>query len=251
MLYYTKKNYESELMRVFCLWLNGKKISNPSDIRNNYDSEALRGYYLGGSLSKWLEMAGDSEKARLVEKVKPNGNIDRQLAVIFGLVREDKPVRKTEKKPKLPEGNGSFNSHLLPASFSFGSFTGSFVSGSFALGSFNSLLLSTSFSFGSFRVGSFTLGSFRLNNNNNNNGGSFSVFGGSYAVFAGSFSIGAGSFNSGSFNGSFGAVAQPKNPKAQTAFVKSEKKPLTPEQKITINLSSEPLNRFGYGIHLV
>ncbi len=225
-------------MRVFCLWLNGRKVNNPSDIRNNYDSEALRGYYLGGSLSRWLEASGDSQKARLVEKINPDGDIDRQLAEIFGLIKRDKPVKKA-KAPLLPvRANGSFSL----GSFSLGSFSlGSFSLGSFSLGSF---------SLGSFSLGSFSLGSFRLsNNNNNNNGGSFRLFGGSYSAFAGSFSL--GSFGAGSFTiGSFGAVPC-FSVKKSTVKPEIKAKKLTAEEKIVINLSSEPLNRFGYGIHLI
>lgn len=208
---------ESELMRVFCLWLNGRKIKNPSDIRNNYDSEALRGYYLGGSLSRWLEASGDSNKARLVDKVNPDGDIDRQLAEIFGLIKRDKPLKRAKNAVHAVATSSSFNL------------------GSFAISSFN---------LGSFAISSFNLGSFRLSNNNNNNNGSFSVFGGSFSLFAGSFSL--GSFGGGSFGAVSRACVKRSEPEK-----KAEGKKLTAEEKIVINLSSEPLNRFGYGIHLI
>ncbi|MDR2558992.1 MAG: hypothetical protein LBC86_05550 [Oscillospiraceae bacterium] len=56
-----------------CLWLNGVKVWNTRDIKNNFDPASLRGYYLGGSLLRWLRANGGEEEA---EKLEETGNIE-------------------------------------------------------------------------------------------------------------------------------------------------------------------------------
>ena len=114
-----------------CLWLNRKKISNAAEIIDNFDLAAVRGYFLGGSLSEWLREHG--------------GTV---YAYRFSLWEWEWEWRFA--------GRGSFRGSfgLLGSLGSLGSF-GSyrFGSGSYLLGSFGS------FPWGSFS-GSFGAGSF-------------------------------------------------------------------------------------------
>lgn len=221
---------------MFCLWLNGRKISNSADIVTNYDSEALRGYFLGGILVRWLKMAGDNAAAEKVASIDINGDIDAALAIAFGLI--DKPLKTfqpvTAESPAITEPTfalqNSFNMQQPTAS----SFTAATSFTAPIPISFTAASLS---SFGALASTSFSTA---LST-------SFSTFGGS---FTGSFAMST-SFSdvySSFISGSFRAAVQQIEP-VKTAV--QEEKALTPQQKVLINLSSEPLNRFGYGIHLL
>ena len=220
----------------FCLWLCGNKISKASEIKKNFDLPALKGYLLGGILIKWLEENGGKTAAQKLKKIDLNGNVEAQLEKIFGV----KDNRTIDYAPRFTQSfTYSFSKAVntygvssFPSSYSYeyeyeyqkGSFpVGSFSVGSFEIGSFSA----SSFEIGSFRLGSFGVGSFNI--------GSFNM---------GSFST--GSFSVGSFTaGSFTAAAD-----GQYTFTKTQ---LTEEEyKETIFvLSTYPLNRYGYGIHLI
>lgn len=245
---------------MYCLWLDGKKVKTVEQLRENYHLPSLCGYLLGGSLSRWLEAAGDPVLAEKVRQIDLSSDYEAALAELFG--------SKPELPLFVPEKEAPCCAPSMPCSFSAnGSFeylAGSFVpSGSFALAEL-----------GSFSPSSFFFGSFSANNNNNNNNagsfstGSFSV--GSYSL--GSFALGSytggsfglTSFASGSFNltsfagGSFGfavpaadGLSSEKEEAPVRKLSDEEIKKLSPEEKVIVNLSSEPLNRYGYGIHLV
>jgi len=51
-----------------CLWLNGEKIRYADDIYASFDPASLRGYFLGGSLVRWLKANGGEKEALLLEK---------------------------------------------------------------------------------------------------------------------------------------------------------------------------------------
>lgn len=240
------------------LWLDNCRIFNIRQLREHFDTPVLVGYYLGGGLERWLSDAGENAVLERVREIDRNGDIGEQLRWAFGV----NPVEK-ENGPKviLPDYprsvrlaltatktgvscNGSFvggsfrssfvagNSFRAGSSFSAeSSFTagGSFrtaLSGSFVSGSFKGY----SFGKGSWRGGSFTMGSFRT--------GSFS--GSSFRLvktsFSGSFS---GSFRQSGSGGSFRFYF------GDTELTREEYK------RTKINLSSCPLNAYGYGIHRI
>lgn len=149
--------------------------------------------------------------------------------------------------------SSSFNQLLTSfeqRSFSFETFelTGSFLSSSFNLGSFGEYeyeyeyeyessftnLLTGSFSTGSFVSGSFNLSSFDLD-------------------------TAPESFNSASLLRQVNAAEKAENNEKNIAPTKKTEKiflpkapdDLPPEEKIKQNIRSCPLNRFGYGIHLI
>lgn len=220
----------------FCLWLNGNKISKASEIKKNFDLPALKGYFLGGILIKWLEENGGKTIAQKLKKIDLNGNVEAQLEKVFG-------VKDTRPLDYAPRYTGSFTYSFSKAVSTYGisSFPSSYsyeyeyeyTKSSFPMGSFPvSSFEIGSFSTGSFEISSFGVGSFET--------GSFSL--GSFGI--GSFSI--GSFNIGSFStGSFAAA-----PDGQYTFTKAQ---LTEEEyrETIFVLSTYPLNRYGYGIHLI
>lgn len=212
---------------MYCLWLNGKRITDAGDIPSNYDSGALCGYFLGGSLGKWLRAVGANVLAERVDGIDANGDAEAQLAVIFG---------QTQPEEFIPQIAVNADNKRTEAGSSFAS--GSFSAGSFTLpgeknifGSFGSITVANA-TVGSFAfLGSFTFGSFN----------SFGSFG------FGSFT--AGSFSSGSFtqpdftaNGGY---------PLSSFHYKQKDAELSAQEKFRANLSSCPLNRFGYGIHLI
>lgn len=260
---------------MYCLWLNGKKVYDLQQLKASYDAEAVALYCLGGGLSRWLRDCGESEAAEKVEQIDLSQSIPAQLAAIFGV---DPP--KTEEQPYRPAKasaapisapNGSFalpssltpDAPLSPSSFGSSFDTSSFNTSSFTFSNMTTSFLTTSFfttSFGyeheyEYESGSFTASSFSLY---------LSSFFTETAFLTGSFSL--GSFTLGSFSteyasfpisGSFSPILSSFSPKSAEAASTTpapapEKEPsLTPQQKFELNLSSNPLNRYGYGIHLI
>ena len=216
---------------MYCLWLDRKRVENLTQLRENFHLQSLCGYLLGGSLGAWLEAAGEPQFAEKVKSIDLEGDYEKALTDLFG------------RKEVLPPFEADFGGGFVPFA----------RAGSFAPGS------SFASSFGSFTAGSFYTGSFSANNNNNNNGGSYSL--GSFFFQTGSYSLGSfytavssGSFFAGSYSlGSFagGSFALPTGSFAPGSFSSDAYSRLSPMEKIAVNISSEPLNRFGYGIHLV
>lgn len=232
-----------------CLWINGKKISDLKGIRENFNITDIRGYYLGGRLADWLYCHDGEYEARLVEAIPKGTNPDKMLHDIFcnSYKRPDYHVgRKDAAKAFIfaCSYGGSYARALGSAKL------GSMNLGSMNLGSMNlgsAKMLLTSFvttsakaiigsarrtSFGSgrhehefeFKIGSFLKTSFAL--------GSFNL--GSFIL--GSFA--AGSFAGGSYKGAdlVGGEdgGEPFDKAAALAY-----------------FTSEPLNMYGYGIHLI
>ena len=210
----------------FCLWLCGNKISKASEIKKNFDLPALKGYLLGGILIKWLEENGGKTAAQKLKKINLNGNVEAQLEKVFG-VKDTRPLDYAPRYTQsftysFSKAVNTYGISTFPSSYSY-EYEYEYQKGSFPIGSF---------SVGSFEIGSFSTGSFEI--------GSFGI--GSFET--GSFSL--GSFGVGSFTaGSFTAA-----PDGQYTFTKTQ---LTEEEyKETIFvLSTYPLNRYGYGIHLI
>lgn len=228
---------------MYCLWLGGKKVQTVEQLRENFHLQHLCGYLLGGSLARWLEAAGDPHSAEKVRNIDLDGDYEEQLLIIFG---------KKQQLPLFVPDNGAVSAATVSPCFFKGE-AGSFTAG----GSFSAENSSFSVNAGSFAPTSGFWGSFKGNNNNNNNGGSFktgSYAFGSYLYAFGSFkwgSFSAGSFGLSSFTGSFSAGSFSLDASDLASFSFDKYQQLAPEKKVMINLSSEPLNRYGYGIHLI
>lgn len=260
---------------MYCLWLNGKKISTLDELKKNYEPSGVEMYFLGGSLTRWLELCGETEIAEKIKNLDPFGDIKYELAKIFGYdlpqkIEKNKtsiPLtdfknqnRDTEKQSKkdipvfssfyhdIP--NNSFSGKadsffesssykLMPSSLNYSSF---FSKTFFSSGSYN--FLSTSFS-----VSSFHEFEFEFKANSSFSAGSF-----------GSFLTGSESFVCASFlPGSFKCQNNTDKKEFKDEIIiegkkecnTNEEKPMSDEEKIRLNLSACPLNRFGYGIHLI
>ncbi|MDE7281182.1 MAG: hypothetical protein K2N36_05530 [Ruminiclostridium sp.] len=309
---------------MFDLLFDGKKISSYQQLTDNFDFEAVKLYCLGGSLSSWLDNCGESEIAEKVREIDLYGDIDAQLADIFG---QPAPIRVDIQKAQavnnaknalssfvtgitpfsyaLAANNGSFLAQAEYSSFAPGSFalnSGSFSNGSFGnligsygynISSFEQVTGSFGFSTGSFRIGSWSheyeseyeLGSFRrfsasFNFEQSSFFKALNSFGWETASFSyetTSYSLYNTSFNTGSFNnnlnlnlssfslssfspssfemssfqaGSFGETHIINKNKTEEKLIEVPDTK-TPEEKICENLTYSPLNRYGYGIHLI
>ena len=208
-------------MKNCCLWIGGEKVSDLEGIKKNFCITDVKGYYLGGRLADWLRAHGAEREAQLVEAIDKNGEVDTALEDIF----KDKPAEdkftayqfNNVTPPFLANGNGA---GLSPnGSFGYGSLYGSFGS----------------FTAGSFKVGSFRVGSYRHSHEYE-----YEFQSGSYKKTSfTSTSFGYGSFNLSSFI--FGSFSYEDL---------CEGGSFTPAA-LMLFFSSEPLNRFGYGIHLI
>ncbi len=294
------------------LWLNGQKVYNIRQLRENFDTALLTGYFLGGSLMKWLSDIGEADILKRLSCIDTSGNVGEQLEFAFGVVPDKNPeptapvvtitAEITDTAPnsgtlEIPIYTGSFYGTVSSyyglaeslsdtvssfaaivgnavASQVRSSFTGFDTSSYSAFVTGQALNISSSFSFGSgssfsalfaenlFKfgiVGSFTGSSFSF--------GSFGYLFGKYSQFtAGSFTLG-GSYAFGSFllsmfrymrlSGSFGSFGSFGNIDmffGEGSFRYSAAGiTITAEEyhRTLINLSSCPLNAYGYGINLI
>ena len=230
-----------------CLWLNRKKISSAAEIIDNFDLAAIRGYFLGGSLSEWLREHNGDVYADVIDTLDPsdemlNDRLARAFGITPGAVQE---VFCGSSGANPAQNGGSFTGSFPAGSGMAGSWSGSFFSGSFGYGSYqgfsgsgSSFGLSGSYRFSLWewewewrfgRRGSFSLGSF-----------------GSYLFGAGSYFFGSlGSFQPGSFPGLSGSF---------TAGSYGSGEFITADEYDRIMyecLRKCPLNCYGYGIHII
>lgn len=254
----------------YALWLNRHKIRTASEISDYPDIASLRGYFLAGTLVKWLYEHDGEHLAKKLEKLSHGDpDLNNKLSEIFGAGSSECKSFGSGQHEQTHTGSSSF----LPESFhgSFPAASGSYNTGSFgsysyaAISSFGSFLRTWEFSSGSFLFGSYIFGSgmhewewewlYNLYKS-----GSFTL--GSFTSFhewewewlfrvmrSGSFA--GGSFVSGSFfrllslgswhSGSFGSLAAPMPVFSET---------LDEYDRIMLEtLMKCPLDRFGYGIH--
>ncbi len=297
------------------LWLNGRKVRNIRELRDNFDTEVLIGYFLGGSLMKWLSDIGEYSIIKRLSEIDMNSDIGVQLQYAFGVrdnnyvsdpAREYRNIEVTVSadpavKAGLAEvgictgsfyGNiGSFfgnicsftNAFMLSFSGSVGAVS-SFYGGQTAIGFISGNLPGSGINMGSYAAlvsgqalnvssgsrftaffnsffragfsaygsGSLYIGSYNIS--------SFNTFFGKYGsykgFYAGSFGLSilsgltAGSGISGS-GGNFGQIggffAEDSIYRSADGIV------ITAEEyhRTLINLSSCPLNAYGYGINLI
>lgn len=268
---------------MYSLWIGGKKIYSLEQLKDNFDLTSVELYYCGGGLARWLRLCGEADIADKIEKIDTSFDISEQLAEIFG---QPKPIKKTQSNssadvsaPKEPVeasssfsfevpkqensfriggGLNSFSPELIPfssfemsSSFGGSSFTWTlFYTGSGASFSLEAAsLLTTSFNFFST---SFMTSSFHQYEYEFETGGSFSGLGsfklGSFSFASGSFTSSAGSFNTTELEpeacGSDRLISESVNNKAEAPLP-------SPREKILQNFLACPLNRFGYGLHLI
>lgn len=234
----------------WCLYLGKERVYHVRALRQHFDTALVSGYLLGGMLERWLADAGEDEILSRVRAIDYAADVGEQLEHIFGVrpdrrtrlpacllkKRASEPISSFVRAGFVPNGSfsgGSYRSGSFsggsyrPGSFRVGSFrAGSFRLGSYRLGSFRHEF-EFEFARGSFRSGSFRRGSFRLTG-----------FGKSGSYRVGSFR--AGSFRGGSYRlGSFRFYA------GNAEITENE------YHRTLINLSSCPLNEYGYGIHLI
>lgn len=226
----------------WCLWLGDKRIYNIRQLRENFDTPVIIGYYLGGGLERWLNDADETAVLEKVREIDRSSDIGTQLEFIFGV----RPERKETAKPQYEEIEKAQEYHEIAESVKLalaavsGDYS-SFASGSFMLSSFRSAF-EWEFEKGSFRMGSFRRASFTA-------GGSFRLV--KYSFGTGSFSVGSfkiGSFRAGSgFMGSF----RPSSMGSFRFYMGNAEITHEEYKRTKINLSSCPLNAYGYGIHRI
>ncbi len=263
------------------IWLNRRKVFSADEISANFDIAAIRGYFLGGSLIKWLNAHGGEEYARALAELSPaDPALNDRLAEIFTHKKCNAPVHRADEQLirtiDLLKGGVSVTSSAQGV---YGSSTGS----SFALGfgSFN--YGSFGFNFGSYRIGSFEAGSFSRGSFSRTwewewewrfgsfRGGSFRYATGSGAYALGSYrgayssfgynygSFGFGGFAGGSFrrqglgsfpfDTSYGMSGSYRGVQLHGSFRQISSDEYDEIMYRTLNMC--PLNRFGYGIHLI
>lgn len=223
-----------------CLWLNRKKISSAAEIIDNFDLAAIRGYFLGGSLSEWLREHNGGVYADVIDTLDPsdemlNDRLARAFGITPGAVQE---VFCGSSGANPAQNCSSFAGSLAAGSGMAGSYGGSGVAANYSYGSFGSYAGYGSYRFSLWewewewrfgRRGSFSLGSF-----------------GSYLFGAGSYSFGSfGSFRSGSFSGLSGSYTAGSY--GSGGFVTADEY----DRIMYECLRKFPLNCYGYGIHII
>lgn len=235
------------------LWLNRKKVYSAAEIPLNLDVAALRGYFLAGTLVKWLRANGGKQYADALEKIPTDSNgLNEAIAGIFSHGSAS-PLAGGKVGSAFDTCAENGAAAYLPR---FGtSFTGSYGSHRAWLSAGGSF--SSSFGTGSFFTGSYASGSYKAF------GGSFHEwewewlvkrrFGGSFgsgsygsaAGILGSFPVGYKGF--GSFDISAAAEYFGSGSGGSFRFISSDEYDMI----MYATLSKCPLDRFGYGIHKI
>ena len=202
-------------MQNCCLWIGGVKVSDLDGIRDNFNITDVKGYYLGGRLAEWLRLGGYDDEAARIDTIDRNGDVDKALEDIF---------TGTNEEAECENNSGEYGG------YHFKTVTPPFLkreAGTVVLSADGSFRLPVMTGSGSF-AGSF--GSYKHQYEYEYEYGSSKTSFGSFNI--GSFDI--TSFLSGSFSYDELCVGGSFTPKALMLF-----------------FSSEPLNRYGYGIHLI
>ena len=211
-------------MQNCCLWIGGVKVSDLDGIRDNFNITDVKGYYLGGRLADWLRLGGYDNEAARIDNIDRNGDVDKALEDIFTGSAEE-----SDSDNKDGEYGG----------YHFKTVTPPFLkreAGTVVLSADGSFRLPVMTGSGSF-PGSFTASSFAGSFGSYKHQYEYEYEYGSGKTSFGSFNIGSfdiTSFLSGSFSYDELCVGGSFTPKALMLF-----------------FSSEPLNRYGYGIHLI
>ncbi len=252
------------------IWLNRRKIFSADEISANFDIAAIRGYFLGGSLIKWLDSHGGEEYSRLLERLSPSdAALNDRLTEIFTQKKCSVPVHKADEQ--LIMTINLLKGGVPVTGSAQGVCTSGVLGGSSApTGGYNAGSTAYLMNYGSFRAGSFSgsfnrswewewewwLGSFRRNY------GSFAYGTGSYRWNYSSFGYGSfnfGSFAGGSFRRGFALGSFPFDTSYGMGSYRgfplggSFRQVTSDEYDVIMYrcLGICPLNRFGYGIHII
>ena len=202
-------------MQNCCLWIVVVKVSDLDGIRDNFNITDVKGYYLGGRLADWLRLGGYDNEAARIDNIDSNGDVDKALEDIF---------TGTNEEAECENNSGEYGG------YHFKTVTPPFLkreAGTVVLSADGSFRLPVMTGSGSF-AGSF--GSYKHQFEYEYEFVSSKTSFGAFNI--GSFDI--TSFLSGSFSYDELCVGGSFTPKALMLF-----------------FSSEPLNRYGYGIHLI
>lgn len=250
-----------------CLWLNGKKVYKADEIAANFDLGALEGYLCGGSLIRWLNAHGGEDIAARLDGITPHCDLSFELKRAFGIIAEtaeNNPQNITEEnafaansRDTLPcAPTTSFNA--FGSGFSLSSFLNipqsqlnSAGSGFMLLGSLSSLVSEILSEFGTSTadIGSFAgMGSFfplsGINAPIGSRSGSYDISG--FISAADIINTAAASYNDAELTPEEADILRKKQlEKLLDCYATEEYK------QLHLNLSSDPLNMYGYGIHLV
>ena len=203
----------TDVMQNCCLWIGGVKVSDLDGIRDNFNITDVKGYYLGGRLADWLRLGGYDNEAARIDNIDRNGDVDKALENIFTGSAEE-----SDSDNKDSEYGGYYFKTVTPPFLKR-------EAGTVVLSADGSFRFPVMTGSGSLTASSFagSFGSYKHQYEYEYEYGSFNV---------GSFDI--TSFLSGSFSYDELCVGGSFTPKALMLF-----------------FSSEPLNRYGYGIHLI
>ncbi|MGN0683325.1 MAG: hypothetical protein ACI4JY_06555 [Oscillospiraceae bacterium] len=242
------------------LWLNRKKINTAAQIPDNLDVASLRGYFLAGSLVEWLYEHGGEEYAEKLSALDRNDKcLNEEIARIFnGTPLASKPL------------NGACDNNIADERVPLGAESSFRMPNSFR---FTNLSSFSSYEFGSRGVTSFSEFASFLAYLRGLKGGSFSVT----SFFSTSFSehewewlweflrgYSSGSFVSTSFSASSflpsSFLSLWGNGKVKLADLQGEWGSFDKWKSLGIDeydfimfktLMICPLDRFGYGIHII
>ncbi len=246
------------------LWLNKHKVFSADEIPSNFDIAAIRGYFLGGSLIPWLKEHGGEKYAAALEDVSPaSDKLNDILAEIFGQKRNNTPVHHHDEQLiafidyMKSGGNAAQSSHTgSNGAYTFGSMRS--MGGSYNAGSY-------SFGFGSYKWGSYNFGSYKGFNlwewewewylssfrkrgsSGSYSFGSFNVYGtGSFNLSGfGSMRFMGGSFNMADILGSYRGI--PLSNSGSGGWISPDEY----DEIMYRTLGICPLDRYGYGIHII
>ena len=203
-------------MQNCCLWIGGVKVSDLDGIRDNFNITDVKGYYLGGRLADWLRLGGYDNEAARIDNIDRNGDVDKAL-----------------EEAECENNSGEYGG------YHFKTVTPPFLkreAGTVVLSADGSFRFPVMTGSGSF-VGSFTSSSFA---------GSFGSYKHQYEY---EYEYGSGKTSFGSFNiGSFDITSFLSGSFSYDELCEGGS--FTPKA-LMLFFSSEPLNRYGYGIHLI
>ncbi len=125
------------------LWIGKHKVYTAAEVAEYFDLASVRGYFLGGTLIRWLRENGGQEYADKLDGLsKDSPTLNEDIAAVFGV--KDIPASVMDGKGCQFGGGSAFGSCLSSGKYGNG------------FSSFNELkrLLGQLGSFGSFRFGS-------------------------------------------------------------------------------------------------
>lgn len=225
-----------------------------TELTEFFDAEALLCYYLGGGLARWLKARGEHSIAdKLDELDTASGDLLSRFAGVFGMPPPKITAETSSYIFSSERSRGSGTS--FGGSSGIGASAGKYLS--FSESGFSSYE-ATSFSQRETSFSSLTTSFSRRETSFSFLTTSFSLLTGSFVLSTNSFHYETSSFTKGSFsyeyeyeNGSFYRTSFDLGAKPSASAVILPEIEETAEEKIIRNISSCPLNRFGYGINIV